>query len=70
MRTALLETGKRAARWAWVFLAVLIITAGVTSMVLDKNHLAFPLGPGCYYLGMDHDIIQWQHCDEWRKHGN
>jgi ABC-type Co2+ transport system permease subunit len=47
-----------------------ILFALLVSTILPKDHLAFPLGPGCYYMGFDQAMVQWQHCDEWRKHSD
>jgi hypothetical protein len=61
------RVGRFIGRWFGAAVGVLVVVAFITSMAVPKNHLAVPLGDGCYYLGMDRDIFQWQHCDEWRK---
>jgi ABC-type Co2+ transport system permease subunit len=59
-----------AARRFGYLVAIAVLSALFISAVLPKDHLAFPLGPGCYYMGFDRALVQWQHCDEWRKHGD
>lgn len=50
----------------------LIVVAFVTSLVLPKDHHAWPLGPGCYWSATSVVVgnVQAQVCDEWRKPGS
>jgi hypothetical protein len=63
---ALARPTKTAARWFGATVLALVLAALVTSTILSKDHLAFPLGPGCYWQGLDSSLVQWQHCDQWR----
>jgi hypothetical protein len=59
-------------RYPAVVVAVLIGLAFVISLLLPKDHLAWPLGAGCYWssTGLIIGDIQAQVCDDWRKPGS